>query len=113
MSYLIRNLVQDITLWTQGTPSSSGDMGFNTPVKVKGRWEARTSLDERFFNSKGKEIVPKAKVYLVSDVALGDYLFQGISTVADPKTLKAAYRVEDFKKTPNLRADEFERLATV
>ena len=99
MSIVTRNLKQDITHWTV-TSNGFGGFTYSTPVTQKGRWETSQIL---FRNTRGEEVVSDAIVYLSSDVVVEDFLFNGISTAADPTTLAAARQVRQFNKTPDLR----------
>ena len=104
--YIQRNLAQTATLWNSPTRDVFGNLTAWTKVSIKVRWEDRTDL---FIDSSGNEVRARARVYLDRDVALGDYLFLGTSTGADPLVVDDAYQVRDFKKIPNLAGDMFER----
>ncbi len=99
MSIVTRNLKQDITHWTV-TSDGFGGFTYSTPVTQKGRWEDSQIL---FRNAEGEEVVSDAIVYLSSDVVVEDFLFDGISVVADPTTLAEAKQIRQFNKTPDLR----------
>ncbi len=109
MSFLTKNLRQQITLWRQAAAKDDyGNLTYSAPTVIKGRWEERavlrTDLD-------GREIVANAMVFLVVDVKKGDYLFLGVDTTASPVTVDGANEIQDFKKTPSLNGRRFERVA--
>lgn len=106
MSYITRNLKQTITYWGPGTPDGLGGNSYPSPVKIKGRWEDRTTL---FTDRSGNEKRSSARVYVNQDVTLNGYLYLGNSTAADPTTVVDARLILDFRKVPNLRATEYER----
>ena len=108
MSYITRNLKQDVTYWAPAVPDGFGGRTFAVPVALKGRWEDRTTL---FIDADGQEAVSRSRVYLSADVAINGYLFLGTSTVADPTTLENTEMIKDFRKTPDLRARSYERRA--
>ena len=104
---MTKKFFQDVTHWI-AAPSGFGGDTFSTPVTIEGRWEERAEL---FRTPEGEESVSNAIAYLASDVSLGDYLFLGISIVADPTTLAETFQVRQFHKTPDLRRLSFERRA--
>lgn len=108
MSYITRNLKQKATYWAPTGVDDFGNQTFAAPITLNCRWEGRTEL---FIDIDGKEQRSAARVYVNQDVLVGGYLFEGVTTVADPKTIKAAREIRDFRKIPNLRATEFERRA--
>lgn len=108
MSLLTRNLKQTITLWTFDGLDNTGDPSFASPTQISGRWEDRT---EKFTNVRGEEVRSRSRVYLSQDVNLGDYLFLGTDVTADPVGVVGAFEVQDFRKTPSINADQFERRA--
>ena len=108
MSYITRNLKGIVTYWAPGVNDGFGGVTFPTSVDIKARWEDKAEL---FIDASGNEVTSKAKVYLVSDVALKGYLFNGKSTVSDPTTISDAREIRAFRRMPNLRNTKFERLA--
>ncbi len=108
MSYITRNLRQDVTYWSPGTNDGFGGRNFGSPVTVKGRWEEKVEL---FIDSSGNEVASIAKVYLGIDVENKGYLFLGTSTGADPISVSDSREIRSFRKTPNLKGNLFERLA--
>jgi hypothetical protein len=103
----IRNLRADVTHWVS-TPDGYGGYTFAAPAALKGRWEDKTEL---FRNPAGEEDVSEAIVYISSDVAVADYLFEGVSTAADPTLVAEARQIKQFHKTPNLRHLSHDRKA--
>lgn len=108
MSYITRNLRGTVTYWAPGVNDGFGGVTFPTSVEIKSRWEDKAEL---FIDGSGNEITSVAKVYLVSDVALKGYLYNGETTVADPTMVSDAREIRAFRKIPNLKNTKFERLA--
>ncbi len=94
------HLKQDITHWV-ASPSGYGGYTFSSPRHLKGRWEERA---DQYQTPGGLQKVSRTVVYISEDVAIEDYLFLGISNLADPALETNAIRVDQFEKTPDLRA---------
>ena len=77
-----------------------------------GRWE---DTQKKFVNAAGEEEVSKAVIYLGQDVDLGGWVWLGdIDDVSsadqdDPENLAGAHEIRAFNKTPNIKADAWER----
>ena len=110
MSLTTDYLNQTVTHWSRSGLKSSGDPNFAAPVTLNARWQ---ESEEIFINVNGEQARGRAKVYLEIDVELGDYLFNGVSTTADPKNLDGAWEVQEFRRSPSIEADEFLRRARV
>lgn len=108
MSFVTRNLKQDVTYWSPSSFDQFGNQVWGTPAVIKGRWEDRTDL---FIIETGEEVRSRARVYLNSDVVVGGYLFLGVSSSTDPGTVTGAREIRDFRKIPTITADLFERRA--
>ncbi len=109
MSWITRNLRQTVTHWAKsGTRDSYGQSLWSAPVTLAARWEDKT---ETILNQEGEEVLSRSTVYLPSDVEIGDYLLLGENTGIDPTTISGTFKVKDFRKIPQLRGDEFERVA--
>lgn len=100
MNMATRNLKEKVTWW-EATPDGFGGSTFSSPVVLNGKWQDRVEMT---MSGSGKEIVSRAQVWVDQDVNIGDYLFSGESTSADPTTLDGAYPVMDFRKTTDLRS---------
>ncbi len=107
MSYITRNLRQNVTYWSPGTNDGFGGRNFGSPTIVKGRWEDKVEL---FMDASGNEVISVAKVYLGIDVENKGYLFLGTSTGANPTSVSDAREIRSFRKIPNLKGTLFERL---
>jgi len=110
MSMLTIFLKQKITYWKKTGVDGFNDETFAAPVTINARWEDRSTT---VLSSDGVEVLSNSRVYLAQDISTGDFLFNGISTVTDPRTFNAANRVINFRKMPNLTANDFERRAFV
>jgi len=108
MSILTLFLKQDITHWSLSGVDGFNEETFATPVVLKARWEDRAS---KVLNPEGTEIISNSRIYLAKDVKVGDYLFNGVTTTADPKSVLGACLVLNFRKVPDLFANDFERRA--
>jgi len=99
---ITRFLVQDATLWSGQTPDGFGGCTPGSPVHIKVRWEDKAVRYAGRID--GNEEVSRAVVFLDRDVQVGDYLFLGLSTDADPTALEGAFQVRKFDKVPDLRS---------
>ena len=106
MSYITRNLRQTITYWSPSTPDGFGGKSFGSPTTLNGRWEDKVV---EFVDPEGRESVSQAIVYTDTDVSLGGFLYNGTSTASDPNSVDGAREIRNFSKTPNLKANQFER----
>ena len=99
---LSRKLNQDVTHWPITGSDGYGGFTFGDPDLLQGRWEDRTEL---FINADNETVQSRAVVYLLHDVANGDFLSQGDQrTVPNPGTLSGAYRIRNYGKVTDLRA---------
>lgn len=111
MSFITANLKQVISHWSKsGSRDTYGNPTWDTPVLILGRWEDRT---EKITLPTGEEYISRSIVFLDTDVAIGDYIFQGEfgSGDTDPHNVTDAFEVKDFNKVPRLRSSEYERTA--
>jgi len=110
MSFITRNHKQTIVYWGTPVMDKFGARTFAAPVEITGRWEDKQEL---FIDVGGRESVSRAFVYLGQDVDLGGYLYLGtltsISSEANPKNVSAAYEIQAFIKTPNIKSTDYER----
>ena len=112
MSWLTKNLRQDLVYW--GTPANDGLGGvtFANPINIKGRWE---DTQKKFIDSNGQEIVSSSIVYLGQDIDIGGWLFRGkILDIApakrnSPAEVNGAKEIRVFNKIPDINAINFER----
>jgi len=116
MSFLTRNLNQTVVYWGTPSPDGFGGNTFATYVEINGRWE---DSSEKFINPEGEEVVSKAMIFLDQDVDIGGWLYLGdtddISSANQdsPENVDGAYEIRAFMKTPNIDADDWERVAVV
>lgn len=108
MSVFTLYLPQTATHWAVNGITGTGQPQFDAPVQLKCRWEQR---NDYVINDDGHEVLSRARIFLGVDVVVGDYLYLGVSTQADPRGLVGAFKVLQFRKTPGLRAEIFERKA--
>lgn len=108
MSFLSFGLNEKITLWRATGRDGFNKITFDSPEIVMCRWEDRTELVQM---EDGSEVRAGAAIYLGVDVEVEDFFYRGVSYDTDPKAVNKAYRVLDFKKTPGLWNEDFERVA--
>ncbi len=109
MSFLTRNLKEQITLWRQDLAKDGfGNSTYQLPVTLRGRWEENSDLR---FDIEGREIIPEAVAFLKEDVKQGDFLLLGVDTTASPTPTTEASEVRKFRKIPTLNRHHFERVA--
>lgn len=101
MTMVSRMLKEDITRWPVSGSNGYGGFTFDTPIKVKARWEDRAVLFRTLDN---EEEVSNAVVYMAEDIVVGDYFAKGDQTAtADPTTLDIAFRSRNYHRTTDLR----------
>ncbi len=108
MSWITKNLTARATLWTVSGVDNSGDPTFAAPRTIKVRWEEKNAS---FTNAAGEEGLANAVVYLKEDVSFGDFLFDGVSVVADPTAVVGSREIQGFTKKKQLKGSFFERVA--
>ena len=94
MSLLTRNYPHTISHWTKGAKDVYGKPAWSGPDTINGLWEDKIELIK---DVNGREIISNASVFLLSLVAIGDFLFLGsaASAEADPTTVTDAWEVMD------------------
>ncbi len=90
---------EDITRWVT-TDDGYGGFTYSDPSTIQGRWEDTV---EQFITADGEVRNSQAILYLDTEVSVGDYLFRGTSAEVNPTALPLAFRVQRFRKTPDLR----------
>lgn len=90
-----------ITYWTKSSISGYGKPTFAAPSTYRGRWEAKQSVRR---NQTQQEIVYTHLVMSPSSVILsiGDYLYLGTSTGANPLLVSNALEVGDIETHYNI-----------
>lgn len=90
--------------WWSVTPDGYGGDKFALPTQIKCRWEER---QEVFTSAVDRtEHISNAVIFADRDLAVGDYLLLGVSTLADPSALQEAFKIQRFDKIPDLRSLE-------
>ena len=107
MSFIQANLHQDVTYWGPGEQNRYGSVDYVAPIKLKGRWEAKT---EQIRKPNGDLVTSTSQVYLSAPVAEGGYLILGDHT-ASPTPTGGAQEVQGYQETPDLRNLDSERKA--
>lgn len=104
-----RRYPSQITYWAVLDNDGYGGFKFSAPVTINARWEDTVAAT---FNVKGDAIVSKAVVYVDQDVAEDGYLYNGVSSEADPTAVAlqgAAFKIQRITKTPNIRYSDYIR----
>ena len=96
-----RNLKQDTTWWASSGTSNYGDTTYAAPVSIKGRWVEEPWIQP---TSVGEQSRDMGVVYLdtAQAINIGDHLFLGTSTQADPRNEKGAVFVDHYRTVPAL-----------
>lgn len=106
MSWLVNNMRQTATWWALSSRDDYGDPTFSTPVSLAPgtdtgvRWENKV---EKFISQGGDEDYSRAVVYCTTELAVGDYLYLGTSTEADPDDVDGADQIRMVGAVPNIR----------
>lgn len=96
-----RHLREDVTHWPISGSDGYGGFTFNSPVKLKGRWEEKAVL---FLSANNEEQVSEAVVFVDTEVAAGDYLGRGdLTATSDPTTIADTRRIRQYQRTTDLR----------
>ena len=103
-----RFLNQTATYWSFSTRTTGGfaKRVFDAPVAISVRWE---DTNELFMNARGEEQVSMSIVMIDQDVQEGGYLFLGTSVATDPRAVTDARIIKKFDKTPDIKANKFQR----
>lgn len=97
------NYHQKVTYWAP-LPGDTGTGAklMAAPITLKVRWEDK---QEQILDSKGQQTISKAEIYLPPDmpVEIDGFFYNGISTIADPRTVENAFQVLQIMRIPDLR----------
>jgi len=103
---------KDATYWPPSSISAMGDKVVGSPVATKVRWE---DCNQMMIGPKGEQIISKARVFTLIDMAINGYLALGDYTddpnATDPALLDTAFLVFSFVKVPSISGNEYERQA--
>lgn len=105
----MKRLCRDTAVYW-GTPAADnfGAFTFATPVEIKCVWREKVTLIR---DNEGREIVAKAKVYVIQDLDEHGMLFHGElndltdTQKSDPKKVSSAYEIKAFIKIPSLNLE--------
>ncbi len=104
--FMLGTLNQDVTYWAPGDPDITGNITYDAPISICGRWEDRTELNR---DDQGVEFMSSSIVFVDRDLLVEGYIFLGISVVSDPQTLPDAREIRSLRKVPTISSCEFER----
>ena len=112
MSIIRTMLRQKAVYWAEGAHDDFGSPNAANPVEVKCRWEDK---HVEFTDTAGKKKLSNAIVYVDRDLEVGGMLMLGevndLTTTSPPS--EGVYHIQMFDKTPNLRANQTLRMATL
>lgn len=94
-------LNQQITYWAPNGETQFGGKTFAAPTIIQGRWEDRIELTT---DAQGHEFVSHARIYLLQDVELQGYLYNGVSVVLDPRTITDTQEIRLKGSVPSVSA---------
>ena len=97
-----------VTYWQNLGTDGWGDRSFAAPVVLMCRWE---EIAEKFLMYDGEQKVSKAVVYIPQLLAIGDYLYRGLTSQVNPTVLPGAYEIKQIMEIPDLRRAFKERRA--
>ncbi len=60
-------------------------------------------------DASGREQRSRAVVYVDTDLIIGGYLFEGVSSGTDPLAVDDAFLIKDYRKVGNFENTVFER----
>lgn len=107
MTFSARARQDTATLWTRDGVDSVGDPQVSAPTTISVKWERKEAV---FRGADGSERRANHVVYLGQDVSVGDFLFEGTSTNADPKAAGALI-VQDFQRIESFGGKKISRMA--
>lgn len=90
-----------LTYWPPGANDGYGGTFHGPPEPRRARWQDVAQL---FRDAQGREVVSQAVAYLDAPVALGGYLYRGVSDALQPGA--GAFEVRQFQASPDLGATE-------
>ncbi len=99
MNWYKQQLRDEITYWAPSSRDSYNKITYVSGEVILGRWE---EVRERFMGTRGEELISAAIVHVKQDLLEGGYVFEGVSTQADPKDQDKAYSIRAFEKTKDL-----------
>lgn len=110
MDFLTFGLQQTLTIWVATGRDGYNNPTFAAPEERPCRWEQRNT---KIQTEDGKEITARGRIFLDRDLAVGDYIFLGLSAELNPLETQGASRVMEFRKTPSIDGNSFERKAYI
>ena len=103
--YMTRVCVNTAVYWAAPVSDRFGEKSYDAGAEIKCLWNEKIVL---FIDKEGKETASKAEIYVLEDLDNQGMLFLGVLTdldageIADPKTVKNAFEIKQFKKIPSL-----------
>ena len=106
---IARRLIHQITAWSL-IEGEYGSLEFEAPQQFQGRWR---DVAELFVSPRGREEVSNSRVIVPDDfeVKVGDYLFFGETTEADPRDQTNAYPIRQIRRVANLTGNAYLKTA--
>lgn len=92
-----KRLTTKSTVWVKTGHTGFGQGIFATPVTVPARWEKRY---RRAISLGGVEVVLTSKIWIDRELAIGDFIVEGIATSTSPTT--NSQEIVDLKYIPSV-----------
>lgn len=112
MSIITRMLKQTAVYWAPSGVDEFGKPTWEEPEEISCRWE---DVAEEYIDSAGDKQLSSAKVFVGEDVEVMGVLMLGelldLESGSDPKDNSGAWEIRAYKCIPNLKANEFLRIA--
>ena len=108
MGFLTFGLAEKCTVWVLTGVDGYNKEQFSAPQTRDCRWEERTTLVP---GPEGQQVMAYSRVFLAETVKIGDFMARGIVSGSDPREVRGARAILDYRETPALDASDFERKA--
>ena len=107
MSLIKRMRKQRAVFWERSDePDEYGKFSYSSPIEIRCRWD-ESGIEYR--SPTGQTVISQAVVYVDRIMKIGDMLREGeieSDEPDDPTEAEAAYEIQRFDKTPNIKATE-------
>lgn len=110
---IAQKLIQTAVYWSSPSASGYGGYTYSTPSEIDCRWEKKQIL---YIDINGQEKLSNAIVYVNQDLDVNGYLYLGEEADLDsshdnPQIIDNVFRIEAFKKVPNIQGSQYLRKA--
>jgi len=91
-------LTQSLTYWSPASNDGTGDLIYNTPVAILGRYQ---QVVDNYQDSNGEEWISDGVVYTGTQLVQNGFIYPGTSVASDPQDVEGAYRVRRLSTSQN------------